>query len=104
LAARNKKNGKAPSAGITSRTVGIFLVLLFIFIFEFFLRTWCGVQCIRVGYEITEATERQEDLLDRRKNLEIELARLRSPNTLNRIAEPRFGLVTPKPDQIVVLP
>lgn len=59
---------------------------------------------MRIGYEITEAMERQEDLLEKKKNLKIELARLRSPKTLNRMAEARFGLVTPKPEQIVMIP
>ena len=105
MGASSRKNGKtAAKAGLTSRVVGICLLLLFVFIFEFFFRTWCGVQCIRTGYEITDAMERQEDLLDMQENLKIELARLTSPETLGRIAETRFGLVTPGPDQVVVMP
>jgi len=105
LGSRSRKNGKSVvRVGLTSRVVGICLLLLFIFIFEFFFRTWCGVQCIRTGYEITDAMERQEDLLDMKKNLKIELARLTSPQTLGRIAEARFGLLTPAPDQVVVMP
>jgi len=105
LGSISRKNGRADAGvGLTSRVVGICLLLLFIFIFEFFFRTWCGVQCIRTGYEITDAMERQETLLDMQKNLEIELARLTSPQTLGRIAEARFGLVTPNPEQVVVMP
>ncbi|MDZ7830884.1 MAG: hypothetical protein U5L07_03950 [Desulfobacterales bacterium] len=100
-----RKNGKsAASGGLTSRVIGICLLLLFIFIFEFFFRTWCGVQCIRTGYEITDAMEHQEALLDMKKNLKIELARLTSPQNLGRIAEARFGLETPSPEQVVVMP
>lgn len=101
-ARKSGKNGAKTSS--TSRVIGICLLLLFIFIFEFFLRTWCGVQCIRTGYEITGAMDRQEDLLDMQKNLKIELARLTSPQSLGRIAEARFGLETPKPEQVVVMP
>ena len=81
-----------------------FFIILLIFIFEFFLRTWCGVQCIRTGYEITAAEERQEELLEMQKSLKIERARLTAPQTLARVAEERFDLRTPEPEQQVVLP
>ena len=65
MGASSRKNGKnAARAGLTSRVVGICLLLLFVFIFEFFFRTWCGVQCIRTGYSSRDARERQEDLVD----------------------------------------
>jgi cell division protein FtsL len=97
-------NRKAETAGGRPRIVRICLLLLLIFLFEFFLRTWCGVQCIRTGYEITEARHRQEELLEIQKNLKIELARLTAPETLHRVAEQEFGLRTPDADQVVVLP
>lgn len=100
----NKKNGNTGIPGLSSRVIGICLLLLFVFILEFFFRTWCGVQCIRTGYEITEAMEHQEAILDMKKNLKIEMARLTSPQTLGRIAENRFDLITPEPEQIVMLP
>ena len=100
----NKKNGNIVGSGLTSRIIWISLLLLFVFIFEFFFRTWCGVQCIRTGYEITEAMERQEDMLEMKENLKIETARLKSPQALGLIAEKRFDLATPKPEQIVMIP
>jgi hypothetical protein len=104
LSTGNKKNGNFGGAGLTSRVVGICLLLMFVFIFEFFFRTWCGVQCIRTGYEITQAMERQEDMLEMKKNLKIEMARLTSPQNLGRIAEKRFDLAAPQPEQIVIIP
>ncbi len=100
----NQKNGKSSISGLNSRVIGICLALLFIFIFEFFLRTWCGVQCIRIGYEITEAMEQRERLREQKENLEIEITRLTSPKILNQIAGEQYGLATPKPEQIVVIP
>ena len=100
----NKKNGNSPGTGLTSRVIGICLLFLFVFIFEFFFRTWCGVQCIRTGYEITEAMARQAEMLEMKENLKIETARLTSPQALGLIAEKQFDLITPKPEQIVMLP
>lgn len=99
---RTKQN--AGSSGENPRVFRAFLIILLIFIFEFFFRTWCGVQCIRTGYEITAAEERQEELLEMQKSLKIERARLTAPQALARVAEERLDLKTPEPEQQVVLP
>jgi len=104
LAGNGKNDRKTTSSGITSGATGYFLLLLIVFICAFFFRTWCGVQCIRTGYEISEAEQRQEELLDMKENLKVEVARLTAPETLSRLAETRFDLITPKPEQIVVIP
>lgn len=101
---KEEKNSRSGSAKLTPKLLCACLVLLLVFLFEFFLRTWCGVQCTRTGYRINESLERQEELLDIRKNLETELARLKSPRTLGILAEKRLELSTPDPEQIVVIP
>ncbi len=101
---KGNKNQKTVPVRVPPRALRTFLIILVIFIIEFFFRTWCGVQCIRTGYEITAARERQEELLEMQKGLKIERARLTAPQALTYIAENRFGLQTPAPGQIVVLP
>jgi len=102
---KNEKNSrKTKSSRIPPGLLGIALLLLAVFMGAFFFHTWCGVKCIRIGYQISEAGQRQEELLEMQKNLKIELARLTAPQTLSRLAETRFELITPKTEQIVVIP
>lgn len=104
--AKTAAENKREHAGAVEqqRVVRACLLLLLIFLLEFFLRTWCGVQCIRTGYEITAAQKRQEELLETRRGLKMELARLTAPQALARVAEEKFELKTPQSAQIVVLP
>jgi cell division protein FtsL len=37
-------------------------------------------------------------------NLKIELARLKSPRRIARIARERLGLITPTPEQTILIP
>jgi len=82
---------------------GVWLVLMAIFIFELFFYTWCRVQCTQMGYAITRLEAEQSTLTDRQENLKIELARLKSPERIEKIAREQLGLVRPKPEQIIVV-
>lgn len=75
-----------------------------IFIGELFLYTWCRVQFVRTGYEITKASHDRQQLLKIQQNLVIELARLKSPERIESIARQHLGLITPAPEQIMVIP
>lgn len=89
---------------ITTRVISIGVCLVLIFIAGFFFRTWLGVQCIRTGYEKAGAIAEQQQLLNIRENLKIELVRLQSPQILGKVAGEQFGLNIPKPDRMVVVP
>ena len=87
-----------------SRISGIWIVLMVVFIAELFLYTWCRVNCIGVGYEISKATQKQQELIALQNNLKIELASLKSPERLAKIAKDQLGLIVPSKDQTIVLP
>lgn len=97
-------NRKSKPGLLTSRVIAVGFVFLSVFIVEFFLKTWCGVQCIRTGYDITYAMNKQQDLINIRKNLKIELVHLQSEEVLMTIAKTKFGLTIPEPDQVILLP
>ena len=80
------------------------LLLMGVFIAELLFYTWCRVQCVRVRYEITEQTAKMKQLIALQDNLKIELARLRSPQRIARIAKNQLGLVTPIPEQTIIMP
>jgi len=80
------------------------LVLMFAFIAELLFYTWCRVQYVRVKYEITAQTNRIRILSAMQDNLKIELARLKSPQRITKIARSQLGLVTPTSQQTLVIP
>jgi cell division protein FtsL len=96
------KTAKAGSRSLKS--VAGYLLLLSIFIAELLIYTWCRVQYVQVGYQITKETARQQQLLALRDKLRIEHARLKSPQRIAKIAKEQLGLITPNPDQVVELP
>lgn len=97
-------NKKLVNPVFTPRRVAAVLLLVIIMAAEVFFDAWCAVQCRRRGYEIVQAESRRENLLETRKKLVIEKGRLMSPQVLGVKARDAHGLITPKPDQIVIVP
>ncbi|MCF8094118.1 MAG: cell division protein FtsL [Desulfobacteraceae bacterium] len=79
-------------------------ILVLVIAAEVFFDTWCAVQCRRIGYEIVQAESRRDNLTETRKKLMIEQGRLKSPHVLGKKARDEYGLITPEPEQIVVIP
>ena len=97
----------APKAGKNKRklkTPIIWIILMTVFIAELLFYTWCRVQCVRVGYEISGADRHHQDLLTLQSNLQVELARLKSPERIAKIAKNQLGLTTPTPEQVIIIP
>jgi cell division protein FtsL len=97
--ARNtrKKNGEV-------KKTGIWIIFMVVFISELFLYTWCRVNCIDVGYEISKETKKQDELIALQNNLKIELASLKSPERISKIAKDQLGLNTPTKSQTIIIP
>jgi cell division protein FtsL len=62
------------------------------------------VQYVGVKYEIQELTSINRKLATMQDNLKIELRRLKSPRRIAKIAREQLGLVTPTPQQTIILP
>jgi len=86
-----------------SLKTGAFALLVGALLFELFLAAWCRTQCVRTGYEISDAATRREQLLTVQRDLRVELAHLKSPERIMRIAKERLGLVAPEPRQVVLI-
>jgi len=83
--------------------MAIWVALIVVFMAELLVYTWCRVQYVRTGYEIIEATNKQQRLMGLHRKLQVEEAGLRSPERIMRIARQR-GLVMPDSKQVVVIP
>lgn len=82
----------------------IWAVVMIIFIAQLLGYTWCRVQCIQVGYEISKEADSRRKLIALQNNLKIEFARLKSPERIANIAKYDLGLRPPAPEQIIILP
>ena len=72
-----------------------------IFIVQLLTYAWCRIQNINTGYEITHRQAEQQKFIAARETLRLELARLKSPDRIARIAKEQLGLVSPTIQQMV---
>ena len=86
------------------KMIALGLSLLCVFIAELLVYTWVRVQCVRVGYEIATLNKEQQRLSELQANLKVELARLKAPQRITRIAQEKLGLTLPAPRQMMVMP
>jgi cell division protein FtsL len=95
---RRKKKTRNP------KVLAAILVFMGLFISELLFYTWCRVQSIQVRYEISELAANQERLAMMQDNLKIELARLKSPERIAKIAKQQLGLILPTNKQLILVP
>lgn len=85
------------------KTIGVWIILMSVFMAQLFFYTWCRIQCFQVGYKISEEAERHRELVSLQNKLKIEFARLKSPKRISKIAN-RLGLANPTPEQMIIIP
>jgi len=81
-----------------------YLVVMAVFIAELLFSAWCREQSRKIDSDIIKQTQKARRLSARQDKLKIELARLKSPQRIAKIARDRLGLITPAPEQTIVLP
>ena len=81
----------------------LWVVLIVVFMAELLVYSWCRVQYVHTGYEITEARQKGQVLKALQQKLTVEGAHLRSPERIRRIAEKR-GLTMPDLGSVFVMP
>lgn len=86
------------------RWVALWVGLFALFIGELLGYAWVRMQCVQAGYEISQLVREQQRLNELQANLKIELARLKAPQRIARIAGEQLGMGMPSARQIVVLP
>jgi len=84
--------------------IAVGLVLMAVFIAELLFYTWCRVQCTQIKYAIAKQAETVQQLSEMQNNLKIELARLKSPRRIAKIAREQLGLISPGAQHTIVLP
>jgi len=68
------------------------------------LEVWLHLQTTEIGYQLSMLHKLNERLAGERRELEVELATLKTPQSLDTIAKGRLGLRPPREGQIVGVP
>jgi cell division protein FtsL len=101
---KNVKTGKRKRRPRNPKMIMAWLFLMAVFIGELLFYTWCRVQYTQIKYDIAKQTEIAHQLAAMQDNLKIELARLKSPRRIAKIAREQLGLVSPSAKQTIVMP
>ena len=86
------------------KMTGLWIAVMSIFISELLFYTWCRVQNVRYGYEISSEISNRDKLIAYQNNLKIELAQLKSPVRITRIAKEQLGLITATARKTILMP
>jgi len=104
-----EREGKAASpTAAGSREVNrnlIFVVLgvALVFIGCSLFYVWFHHQFTSLGYETSEAAREEQALLQENKRLRLELASLKAPGRIERMAQHELGLVAPQKEQLIIV-
>jgi cell division protein FtsL len=67
------------------------------------LAVWEKVDVYRTGYAIEQMQSKKKQVQQEQRALQVELAKLTSPERIERVAVAQLGLVRPRYDQVVVV-
>lgn len=71
---------------------------------EIYFYTWFTVQSRRLKLDIGRLEKQENSLAAEKKELRIEIVRLKSPARIIGIARDELGMVIPGTDQVMVIP
>ncbi len=101
---KKKRAGKkAAKRNWGQRNISAIIAAFLWLLFSGFGYVWCRVQVVQLGYMLSNAHRVHTQLLNGSKKLHLELARLKAPERVERIAIEQLGLNRPSKEQIVVL-
>ncbi len=95
---RNRKE-----ALLKLKLAAAWLIIMATIMAELLTYTWSRVQCVTIGYEITQASRVLEQQMAVGKAMEIEYALLTSPSRVVLQAQEILALVRPRPEQVITL-
>lgn len=64
---------------------------------------WAHHQVITLGYEISQANHEQQALVQENQKLRLQLAELKNPRRIERVALKDLGFTNPKKEQLIIV-
>ena len=99
----NEKS-KTSKFHVTRRQVVVTLMMLICFMGTGIGYVWSNFERTQIGYDHSQLKKEEMRLEEINQKLKLELATLKSPQNLERLAIQKLGLGSPKPEQIILLP
>jgi len=89
--------------GVNRNLIFVALVVALTFIGCSLFSVWAHHQVISLGYQISQASQEEQDLLKENKKLRLELAALKSPQRIEDIALKELGFTSPQKEQLIIV-
>lgn len=96
---RTKVSERKEGDGFVTAVLASLTILVAAFIFY----TWSRIEAVKIGYEIFNANNEMRMLDQENKELILEIATLKSPRRIEKIAREELKLLPPKDEQIIIL-
>ena len=96
-------HSETSARGVNRDLVAVALVVAMVFIGCSLFYVWSHHQGIALGYATSQATLEEQKLLQENKRLRLELAALKSPSRIERLAVKELGLVQPQKEQLIIV-
>jgi len=105
---REREDGASSPAAAESKEVNrnlIFVVLVgaLVFIGCSLFYVWSHNQIVSLGYETSEAAREEQTLQQENNRLRLELASLKAPGRIERMAQQELGLAPPQKEQLIIV-
>jgi len=94
---------EAGTKEVNRNLIFVALILAFVFIGCSLFYVWSHHQIIALGYEVSQTAREEQELLQENKRLRLELAALKSPARIERMASRDLGLVPPQKEQLIIV-
>lgn len=98
-----KQGFGARSAAVQKKFVKRWAVWLALVTLMALFYVWSRVQVVQLGYELTTLKRQTEDLNKQASNLELDIAKLKSPERLEDVAKNELNMHAPLAEQIVIV-
>jgi cell division protein FtsL len=96
------REAKVPVRGI-DRSLVFVLGVAAVFIACALFSVYAHHQVISLGYEISQANQEEQELLQMSKKLRLEVASLKSPGRIQGTALRDLGFTNPQKDQLIIV-
>jgi len=88
---------------VNRNLIFVVLVVALVFIGSSLFYVWSHHQIISLGYETSQATRDEQTLLQDNKRLRLELAALKAPSRIEKMAQQQLGLGIPQKEQLIIV-
>ena len=97
------REASSPARGIDRTLVGVTVAVAAVFIACALFSVYAHHQVISLGYEISQANQEEQELLQMSKKLRLEVASLKSPGRIQGTALRDLGFTNPQKDQLIIV-